>query len=348
MKKSWFSPILLTILFFGIQTGVNAQFFKDILNSVKQTAQGRANSKADQTTNKALDKVDSGTQLKGTHSNNGLNNIDTSSTSRLMNSFARAAAANPNDTSSADLTMKALGIFASGPTVSRQDSVAAISSYKTANGGSGLHYIYLIVSKDKKGTTGTDTSQIYFTNNGEGRGEIEIPVPGYKMPKMITLGRANARRFSVMLHPDKNTYSLNVIDTTLSGKTNYQVTRIGTETVQGYSCIHSKLVETLSGLGKTTTTDVWTSTEIPGYALYKKMTAVQNSKPGMAQALENAGCGGFPVKMDIEGSSSSMVQTLIKAEETHLPASLFQIPAGYTESDENVMSGLFQSAGKNK
>ena len=196
--------------------------------------------------------MDSGTQLKGTHSSGeSTHATDTAATTKLLNSFAQAAAANPNDTSSADLTMKALGIFTSGPTISKQDSLAAISSYKTASGGSGLHYMYLMVMRDKKGATSTDTSQTYFTNNGEGRGEIEIPVPGYKMPKMITLARANARRFSLMLHPDKKTYSLNVIDTSLSGKTNYKVTRIGTETVQGYSCIHSKLVESTSGLSKT-------------------------------------------------------------------------------------------------
>ena|SRR6185312_3566448 len=63
MKTSCISCTALCLLMSLAQSGpLQAQFFKDILNTVKQTAQGRANSKASETTNKALDKVDSSTK----------------------------------------------------------------------------------------------------------------------------------------------------------------------------------------------------------------------------------------------------------------------------------------------
>ncbi|HMH21486.1 MAG TPA: hypothetical protein VK563_06915 [Puia sp.] len=56
------SSILLVILIFLVAAAcpaaVHAQFFKNLVNTVKQTATGRANDKTAQTTNKVLDKVD--------------------------------------------------------------------------------------------------------------------------------------------------------------------------------------------------------------------------------------------------------------------------------------------------
>ena len=57
-KKVWTSlllPALLMLLSFG---QAKAQFFQGLLNTVKQTAQGRANAKASQTTNTAIDKAE--------------------------------------------------------------------------------------------------------------------------------------------------------------------------------------------------------------------------------------------------------------------------------------------------
>ena len=54
MSPAWVIAMLL--LAFNTQTA-HAQFFKDVLNTVKQTAQGRANGKASQATNTAIDKT---------------------------------------------------------------------------------------------------------------------------------------------------------------------------------------------------------------------------------------------------------------------------------------------------
>ncbi|MBS1599044.1 MAG: DUF4412 domain-containing protein [Bacteroidetes bacterium] len=321
-----------------------AQFLKNILNTVQQTAQNRANSKASQTTNKVLDKVDSSTQIKSKSGNSSATSTtprDTASTNRVLGAFAKAAQQNPNDTSAADLTMKALGIMVAGKEISAADSAAIIKSYMSASGGSGEYYQYVMTSITKKGTS-KDTSYHYMTNNGNGRVEMKMSFPGVATNEMITIGHADKPEYTISLFPDNKTYSLNIIDTSLINdgeRDQYEVVKLGNETVAGYSCTHAKLTSVFgSGMFKSTTTmEIWTSTDVPGYALYKKMLLTSNIKPQMLQALEKAGCGGFLVKMESHNKDYSMTNVLIKAGEKNLPASLFEIPSGYTESKQSTM-----------
>jgi hypothetical protein len=211
-----------------------------------------------------------------------------------------------------------------------------------------VFYKLLVTVTSKSGNT-RDTTNTWFTNSGEGRSERRIPMPGITMPKMIIIGRANEPRFSVALSPDNKTYSLNVIDTALihSGPGKYQVTRLGTETVAGYPCIHSKIVTTVgSGMFKSSSTmEVWTSTAVPGYGLYSKLLSVQGSQVGMFGALEKAGASGFLVKMTAgDGKDYSMTMELFHAEEKSFPASLFLIPGGYSNSWTSMMQRMMQGA----
>jgi hypothetical protein len=295
-----------------------------------------------------MSKVDSSTHI-GSNPQGSKNLSDTSATNTVLGAFAKAAAANPNDTSSADLTMKALGILAGETAVSPRDSADAINSYKTSAGGAGIHYEYSLTTSGKKIATNKDTSCIYFTNGGEGRSEMSIPMPEVKMNQMISIGRINEPKYTVFLYPDSKTYSLRIIDTSmLKRRESYQVTKIGTETVQAYSCMHAKIVSSSgSGVFKSTTTmDIWTSTAVPGYSLYKKMTALRTSEIGMLSAMENAGCSGLFVKLVIAGKDATMEEVLIKAEESKFSADLFRIPAGYTESKQNMIYHMAVSANK--
>jgi Domain of unknown function (DUF4412) len=322
------APVLL-LLAASNPVSTQAQFLKQLLNNVKQTAQNRANGKADQATNKSLDKV------------------DTSSNS-LLGAFAKAGAANPNDTSSADLTMKALGIFAGGGGVSAADSATAIQSFRAAVGGAGIFYQYQTLITSKKNPPTADTSSTWFTNSGEGRMEMRMPIPGMVTAKIISIGRAGEPRFSVQLYPNTKQYGLTVIDTSLmhAGKESYEVTKVGSETINGYSCIHVKMTTT-SGMAmfKTKTTqDIWTSTGVPGYSLYKRLTSVNTAHPRMMQALQKAGADGVIVKMSTADKEFSMTVTLMKSEEKNCSADLFDIPSGYTESDQNMFQHMMAGA----
>jgi len=323
IKKT--SCLLSALLVFCAIPG-HSQFFKDIVNRVKQTSQNRANDKAGQNTNKALDKVDSLFTPNGK-----------SSGSRV-------------DTTSGQATMKSLGVLMGGGGVSPEDSAKALAAYKTAKGGSGTYYEYAIESNTKRSGPAKTTSKMYFSNAGEGRSEMNIAaMMGAKNAHpMIIIGRVAQKTYSVSLDDGSKQYSLNVIDTGLinSGISTYKVTKIGQENVAGYDCIHVKLEATTgSGIFKSTsTTQLWTSTGVPGYSSLKRMMT-QNITPAMTKALDDAGCGGFVVKMSSgDGKDYSMSMTLAKAEKQTFPSSLFTIPSGYTKSDDNLMLGNMMGA----
>jgi hypothetical protein len=334
MRKTFaFAAPILLLLAVARPVGVQAQFLKQLLNNVKQTAQNRANGKADQATNKSLDKV------------------DTTSNS-LLGAFAKAGAANPNDTSAADLTMKALGIFTGGGGVSAADSATAIQSFRAASGGTGIFYQYQTLITSKKNPPTADTSCTWFTNSGEGRMEMRMPIPGIVTAKIVSIGRAGEPRYSVQLYADTKQYGLTVIDTALihGGKESYEVTKVGSETINGYSCVHVKMTTTSGpSMFKTKTTqDIWTSTGVPGYNLYKRLTSVSTAQPTMMQALQKAGADGVIVKMTMTDKDFSTTMTLMKSEEKNCPAELFEIPSGYTESNQNMFQHMMLGAQKQK
>jgi hypothetical protein len=304
-------PLMLSFAAANTQSA-HAQFFKDVLNTVKNTAQGRANNKADQTTNRAIDKV--------------------------PGSGATTSSATKPDTSAAGM-MKTLGLMTGGGGVSAADSAAAIDSYMKGKGGSGFYYQYLTTATSKKGIA-KDTSYKWLTNGGEGRSEMRIVMPGAASGKLTVVGRVGQPGYSILLDPDNKGYSLCVIDTALvnSRQTTYKVTKVGEETVDGYACVHVKLTSTTgSGLFKSSSTeDLWTSTAVPGYTLYRNLSD-QTVNYGMMQALEKAGAAGMMVKMAASGKDYSYSYDLTDARSGSYPASLFMIPAGYTNNHKNMM-----------
>ena len=280
-------------------------------------------------------------KTKGTNETTSGTAGDTAATNKVLNAFSKAVQQNPNDTSAADITIKALGNLVGGGGVSAADSAAAIKSFMTGTGGSGVVYQYITTMTSKKNGTTKDTTTAYLTNSGDGRSEMRFNFPGASANKMISIARAPQPKYVVMLYPDSKTYSLTVIDTSLinSGRETYTVTKVGNEVIQGYPCVHSRLTSSPNSrfANSSTTFDIWTSTAVPGYSLIQKVESLENLKPGMMQALYQAGCGGSFVKMSSTRPDFSMEMLLTKAEMKAFPASMFAIPEGYTESKENMI-----------
>jgi hypothetical protein len=339
MKKlSICTTIFFMLLICFYSNNLQAQFLKKIINTVKNTAQNRANDQAAQSTNSTIDKTVSGSTSNT--NNSSMQAGDNASTNKVLGAFAQAAQQNPNDTSSADLTMKALGNLIGGGGVSAADSAAAIKSFMTAKGGSGYYYESVTTVTTKNGSS-KDTSKIYMASSGEGRAEMGMHIPGAIDVNFINLGHAANPRYSVMIYPGSKTYALNLIDTSLinSNIETYEVTKMGNETVNGYNCTHAKLKSTTGeGMFKSSSTmDIWTSEDVPGYALMRKIMLDQNVKPQMMQALEQNNCGGYIVKMMSSAKEAMVEMELIKALNKSFPASLFEIPEGYSESQENMI-----------
>ena len=345
MKNS--KSLIIFGLLFLFSANINlahAQFLKNILNTVKNTGQNRANNKASQATNNAIDKID-----KPSNSNSQTANADTSSTNKVLGAFAKAAQQNPNDTSSADLTMKALGILTGGEGVSAADSASAIKSFMTGSSGDGYYYETTNTVVTNRGTNKA-VNKTYFTASGEGRTEMNL---GAMMgvsggSAMIGLSRADNPKYSVMLDNEDKTYSLNVIDpSAIKGNDNYTATKIGEENVGGFACIHARLTSRRDKMP----IDVWTSKSVPGYAQIEKWMSSSKSMatPDMLMALKEAGADGYFVKLLVKNKDISSEMLLTKVEQKSLPASLFTIPAGYTESKNNgVIGNLMKTAQKQK
>jgi len=215
----------------------------------------------------------------------------------------------------------------SRPSVSPADSAAALRTFRTADGGSGPFFQYRIsdVILVGKQSTSVDTMTLSVTDGGESRNEL-----GLMGDKTIFVGRMPGR-YSVTINPRDRTYRLNVIDTASINNPNitYQVTKVGSETIGGYNCVHAKLAQNI-GRSETITMDVYTSKDVPGYATLKGMMTMANVSPAMYRALDNAGCGGLFVKMTMHTKQMTMDMVLITANRKTFPASLFEIPSGYT------------------
>ena len=331
MKNSLIKFSLMNgLVLFAFCASLHAQSLKQLFDTVTQNDQSHTGNKT--------------VQANSNTANLASTPADTVIPYKVLQAFADAARQNPNDTSAGDMTMKALGLLAGGGGVSAADSAAAIKSFTAGSGGSGIVYQSITISTPAKGSTSKDTANLYLTNSGNARSEMRINMPGAMSNEMIVIGHASNPRYSVSLYPESKTYSLNIIDSSLlhSGLQTYRVIRIGIESSQGYRCIHSKLTTTSGSVifKSTSAMDLWTSTEVPGYDIYKKLVSVQGYQAGMMQALDHAGCGGFIVKTEASGSGYSMSMQLIKAEKKNLPESLFDIPAGYKQSKGNMISHM--------
>lgn len=220
------------------------------------------------------------------------------------------------------------------PSISPADSAAAIKSFMSSTGGSGLlyqyHVIYTFKGKNNKDSTSSDTLSTAVTDGHNVCTDLDL-----LGTRMQVLGHAGMPRYSVRVFPDSKTYVFNIIDTTAinsGGGMVYQVTKIGNERILGYNCIHSRLTIYAAGVKSGgTVEDIWTSVDVPGYADLKKLALTQNVTPKMIEALEQAGCGGSFVKAELQSKVISMDMQLITAERKNFPASMFRIPPGYTQ-----------------
>jgi hypothetical protein len=303
-----------------LPAGSQAQFLKNLVNNVTQNISNKAAGKATGTTGKP----------------------DTSAAGKT----ARDSAA-----------LMQMMAGANKPKVMTAADSAAVKGFMTAIGGSGMLYQYRVAydfKRNGKDSALVDTmSSAYCTN---GYTHVDMDLLGMRMQ---LLGRVNQPKYTVVLYPESKSYLLNTVDTATlhADKMTYTVTRIGTETVAGYNCVHAKISIVTPGLKTPIVEDVWTSTAVPGYAEMKKMTVqTKNMSLKMLDALDQAGCGGYPVKMTMLQSTGgsndltiSMNMVLITAAQRSFPASEFEIPAGYTPyNQQSMMQNIMANMGKQK
>jgi hypothetical protein len=123
-------------------------------------------------------------------------------------------------------------------------------------------------------------------------------------------------------------------------------TKIGEEDLAGFHCVHARIISVRnfgSLLKMSDTVDLWKSRDVPVEPAFKaKMDQFENKtgnymySPQVAAKLREMGCDGFMVKLDMRTKSSRMTELLVKTEQRALPGSLFEIPAGYKKTADDL------------
>ncbi|MBS1651695.1 MAG: DUF4412 domain-containing protein [Bacteroidetes bacterium] len=122
--------------------------------------------------------------------------------------------------------------------------------------------------------------------------------------------------------------------TTNESEKKYTVTKLGNEKVNGYNCVHAIVSSDRENY------EVWNTKEIKEFAQYSEAMASNNriNTPTREKALKDAGCEGFMVKSIKKGNENegSLEINLIKIEKKSFTASDFELPKGYTKSEQGV------------
>jgi len=179
----------------------------------------------------------------------------------------------------------------------------------------------------------------------------EIDLQSAQMPiHMVSLVKFAAPDIVILINDKAKTYTemdvkkVRESASKMAGeKEPFTVKVLGSEQVLGYSTKHVLL----SRPGDRSEMELWTTKGILGLN-FETVRGLMRRGPGqddasLLTALRNAGADGFFVKMITrEKGSAAPLSTmeLTKAEKKSLPASLFEVPAGYTKQE-----GMMGAAG---
>lgn len=165
--------------------------------------------------------------------------------------------------------------------------------------------------------------------------------PAPKMKMTMFTKTADPERL-YMLNDENKTYSIwdasKNRDAAKAPKETYTVQKLGKDTVAGLSCQNALLTSS-----KGNTIEACISRE---FAVSSDLLTALSRREGAAgswiQALRDEGLEGFPVRLAMGGRGGkdiTMTMELTRIDRRSLPASLFEVPAGYKQTDF-AMGGL--------
>ena len=133
---------------------------------------------------------------------------------------------------------------------------------------------------------------------------------------------------SYMINKDSKTYTV-VTPGSDHGKTHADVkVKKTTETqkILNYTC--TKTIVTVTENGTSVDQIFWTTTEIKDFDL----KTLSNQRMGEKSAMFYEGIEGVPLKMEMTTPQMKIVSQVVELKREPVPASIFAIPAGFTES----------------
>lgn len=228
------------------------------------------------------------------------------------------------------------------------DGSASAGSSSGASGSGDDYYYESTLTMTGKDLNMNELMKMYVSAKGDMRtvADIKSSMNGNKVTApVIMLARADKPTESIDIDDSAKSYTINQIDTGKIGnsemKINSTATKIGNETIMGFNCVHARVIASKS-MGKfynsSDTVDIWKSNDVPLQPSVKnkldKMGGTGLYSAETAQQLKEMGCSGMTVKMTSNSDKNKMTVQLTKVERKDLPASLFEIPAGYKEIKE--------------
>ena len=186
------------------------------------------------------------------------------------------------------------------------------------------------------------TGKVFVSKVGS---RTEMDLESARMPMhMTTLTKFSAPDVMYLINDKARTYT--EMDTKkareqaakMTGakdKEAYSIKVLGSEKLLGYSTKHVLL----SRPGDKSEMEAWTTTDLLGLS-YESMKGLirrpAQDEGSMMKALKDAGAEGFFVKMITREKGKTEPLTtmeLTKIEKKSLPASMFEVPAGYTKQE---------------
>lgn len=174
-----------------------------------------------------------------------------------------------------------------------------------------------------------------YSQDGNSRTEMNMNVSG------APAGMGNMTMLTLKSNPN-TVYMINEKDKTYSEfsstseledmkdypQSEYEVTLLGIDKVNNYTCKHVRVKRK----GSNREMEMWTTTEIDGYADFAMVKTKYTGKANMYKAMEAKGAVGFPVRIKSIDHGHEVRIDLVKAEKRNNPAVLFSL-SGYTKQE---------------
>jgi hypothetical protein len=189
-------------------------------------------------------------------------------------------------------------------------------------------------------------------SSSEFNGDIDVYVSEYGLRadmSIYQLQTANTLKTSYIVPsdiPDKayllmhNTRSVSVMNTSnihklrrfnSSGKS-YQLQKLGTETLKGYTC------QKLEIRSRRDTLQLWLTKDVLDFQTFESVQhrLLNFSKLNLASILKKEGYSGFPIKIIQKQFGGRFLQSQVKQViKTSVPKKLYQVPPSYKPAEES-------------
>ncbi len=205
-----------------------------------------------------------------------------------------------------------------------------------------------MATKDGQSVGSGGTMSVSVGKSGT-RSEVSSQM-GAMLMKMVMLQRNDTPDVLYQINDGNKTYTeINLANMQkMAGQQpdthQYTVEKLGQETIQGYKTLHVLVKEKGTGADPAVTTELWAAKDLLDYETFSKLQARRGKAVGqeaLVKALKDAGADGLPLKsITSTPDGNKVTMEVVKVDKKALPASTFEIPAGYTKAEAGLMGRM--------